>query len=157
MFRSTAVLIEARSPYCIHKPDVVPVLRMPVGKPNACLDNAADFCDAHRGSVMVSGWLAHEYDATGTADFIQHWWNFHDGQHIDTTPQVGDSNCEYVLDAGLYAFAVRNYDRLWSLVASSLILEGQEFQIAVRVEACHVISVPTIQLDCATLYSRSML
>ncbi len=62
-----------------------------------------------------------------------------------------------MVDPGLYAFAFQNYDRLRSLVASSLILKGQEFQIAVRVQGPHVISLPTNQLDCAALYSRSML
>lgn len=87
------------------------------GQENSCFSNAHAYKELHPESLTVPGWLVTEYDRTATADFIQHWWNFHDGQHIDTTPFRPSVPCEYILDPGLYEFATKNYDSLTTLLA----------------------------------------
>lgn len=157
MFRSTEVLIQARSPHCHEPPMVVPVLQHSTGKPNECFANAIAFCRAHPGSLFVAGWLAHEYDATETADFIQHWWNFHQGQHVDTTPMLGGAASEHVVDPGLGEFTVRHKDRLHTFVASSLVLHARQFEIVTHVEGIHVQSRPINDLTSSVLYHAAWL
>jgi hypothetical protein len=155
MFRSTALLIEARTQYCKHPPMVVPVQRKPTGQANDCINNAEAFRQANPGALLVSGWLAHEFDDTNTADFIQHWWNFHDGYHVDTTPMSGVTTAQYVLDTGLYEFAQANYDSLRTLVASSLLLKGRRFEIVTHVDGIWVKSKPIAHLVDTALYHAS--
>lgn len=152
MFRSTAVLIEARSLYCNPKPTVTPVRRVPMGFRNDCFNNAFKFLDYFPDSTLVSGWLATEYDSNGTAEFIQHWWNRYDGEYLDITPLPPNVINEYVVDMALHDYAYANYDDLANLVASSLTLTGRQFGIVTHLGGVFGTSTPTDDISCATLY-----
>ncbi len=157
MFRSTAVLIEARSLHCNPKPTVVPVRRIPRGVPNECLDNAMMFADQFPDCMIVSGWLAYEYDSNGTADFIPHWWNRYNGEYVDITPLPPHLINEYVVDRALLTYAAAHETELATSMASPLTLTGRQFGIVTHLGGVFGTSTPTDDISCATLYRESKL
>ncbi|WP_439118278.1 hypothetical protein [Nereida ignava] len=132
MYWITQKLIKERRCWSPKSVKRVEVKKVPIGEPNACLENAnlSVFQDVLRSGTrenrVVAGWIVHKPNAEKAyGEAFQHWWNY-DMQnkiYFDTTPlhpTTDRAGVEYVLDAEIVNYATKRIKELDHTVGGDL-------------------------------------
>jgi hypothetical protein len=156
MFKATRDLISARqklSKFVIQK---VTVDQLGGGNLNDCFNNSCTYKENNISSKVVSGWIVKKFDAkTNSTAIIQHYWNVtHDGQHVDTTPLIGN-DFEYVIDIEIALFSQMNYDKIFECVCSSLLLSNGLYS-TIKLTDDDVVTTPIKELNLESLFRDSI-
>lgn len=124
MYKASRTLIAERKKFSNFSVDVVSVKRVPIAEPQQCYANANNAVTLYAlGSgctrnPVVSGWLAHKYNATfKLSEFVQHWWNWDPIAkcYFDTTPfsgEIEEIGYEYILDEEIVHTSATRYHEL---------------------------------------------
>lgn len=155
MYKATRTLIQARQKYSadivMHIPNV---RKIGGGIANDCYNNSYAVYERGEG-LMVSGWLVDRYNAAGKyTEITQHWWNAcANGQHFDTTPNIGDK-FEYVADSAICAYGQQYLDFIDSCVCSSLVLKSDGTYLAINHVAGKLVAKPIADVSNESLFAH---
>jgi hypothetical protein len=136
MYKASRTFIDSRQKHSPSFKLLVPnnVVQLGTGEPNQCFLNSHGFVNEKKEQgqnyVCLSGWLVGPYDnISNSTEFVQHWWvGDRSGNHFDTTPHHTE-NFEYILDMAIYYFAQKNYDRIKSCVAMSILNKNGSYYL----------------------------
>jgi hypothetical protein len=136
MYKASRKFIESRQKYSPGFRLTIPnsVAQLGTGEPNQCFLNSRGFVKDKKEQgehfVSLSGLLVSPYNKlSDSTEIVQHWWvGDMAGKHFDTTLHISE-NLEYILDMEIYGFAFKNYERIRSCVAISILEKSSRYYL----------------------------